>query len=88
MAVQVTTDLSYGIWPHLAAVLLGKVCSWPVLNLSHEADSCPAELGLQATVTIPHYTSGNKQQMCTSHNNKIDFESFFSQYHSLFPHTF
>lgn len=57
----VATDLSYGVWPHLSAMLLGEVCNWPVLNLSHEAVSCPAELGLQATVTtIPCYTSGNK----------------------------
>lgn len=37
MAMQVVTDISYRVCPHLSAILLGKVCNWLVLNLSHEA---------------------------------------------------
>lgn len=92
MAMQVATDLSCGVWPYSSAVLVGKVCSWPVLNLSHDAVSCPAELGLQAAViTIPHYTSGKNSkcvQVIIKLVLKINFNSLPPppQYHSLFPH--
>lgn len=88
MALQVAMDLSHGAWTHLSAMLPTKICNWPVVNLSHETDPGPAELGPQVTVrTPPHYTSGNREQICTSHN-KSGFENiFFPQNHSLFPLT-
>lgn len=88
MALQVAMELSHGVWTHLLAVLPSKICNWPVVNLSHETDPGPAELGPQVTVrTPPHYTSGNREQICTSHNKSGFGNIFFPQYHSLFPHT-